>query len=114
MCSIFVTHLHCVYFYTLGPPECTLTVNATAVTDTSITVERKWTNCGDAEPSSISLRLSPATAQDPIVITNQLSDITGLDPNTTYSIMVNFTDACGSISAETVATTLPRTGECNV
>ena len=98
---------------TVGRPECTLTVGATAVTDTSITVEWMWTNCRGAEPSSISLMLFPA-AQDPIVITNQRSDITGLEPNTTYSIIASFTDACGTISAETIETTLPRTGEYNM
>lgn len=113
MCSFVVTRLHCVYYCTVGPPECSVTVDATTVTDTSITVRWMWTNCDGAEPSNISLTLFPP-AQDPIIIANQRGDITGLEPNTTYSIVANFSDACGNILVETVETTLPHTGECSV
>ena len=67
-----------------------------------------------AEPSKISLRLSPATAQDPTVISSVHYDISGLIPNTNYSIMASFSDACGSISAMTVAVTLPSTSESSM
>ena len=69
-----------------------------------------------AEPSNISLRLSPATvtAQDPTVISSVRYDISGLIPNTNYSITASFSDACGSISATTVTPTLPSTSESSM
>ena len=67
-----------------------------------------------AEPSNISLRLSPATAQDPTVISSVRYDVSGLIPNTDYSITASFTDACGSISAMTVTVTLSITSESSM
>ena len=67
-----------------------------------------------AEPSIISLRLSPATAQDPTVISSVRYDISGLIPNTNYSITASFSDDCGSISATTVTVTLPSTSESSM
>lgn len=95
-----------------GPPECRLTVDATAKSDTSITVELMWTNCEGAEPSSVTLRLSPSTAQDPIVINGVAKDINNLMANTRYRIMASFNDACGNISAMAEAITLGTTGTC--
>ena len=112
--SFIVTAFYFVYYCTTGPPECSLTVHATAVTDTSITVMLIWTNCMGAEPSNISLRLSPATAQGPTVISSVRYDVSGLISNTNYSITASFTDACGSISATTVAVTLPSTSESSM
>ena len=67
-----------------------------------------------AEPSNISLRLPPATAQDPTVSSSVHYKVSGLIPNTNYSITASFTDACGSISATTVAATLPSTSESSM
>ena len=78
--------------------------------DTSITVKLMWSNCEDTEPSSLSLRLSPAAAQDPIVVNGLAKVIDGLMANTTYNIIASFTDACGNISAMAEVTTLP--GKC--
>ena len=87
-------------------------MDATARSDTSITVELMWTNCEGAEPSSVFLRLSPTTTKDPIVINGAAKDINDLVANTRYSIMANFTDGCGSILAGVEATTLQTPGMC--
>lgn len=101
-------------FHTLGPPECSITVNASAETDTGINVMWQWTNCLGAEPSRISLEWFPAhnsgNARN-ISYVPASYEITGLEPDTSYSIMAIFTDACGNITVETIAVTRPA-GEC--
>lgn len=100
----------------IGPPECSVTLNATAMTDTTITVSWMWTNCAGAEPTNISLRWSPAHNFFSVKIINSLPssyEITGLEPSTNYSILVAFADVCRSNSAETVAATQTNESECN-
>ena len=89
-------------------------MNTSARTDTSVTVMWTWTNCKGAEPSNIKLTWSPEP--DLYSVRNISSfpasyNIADLVASTNYSIMITFTDVCGSISAETIVSTLPITGE---
>lgn len=67
-----------------------------------------------AEPTKISLEWLPAhnlgSAKDISSVTTNYA-ITGLEPNTSYRITANFTDACGSVLAEIFASTMQSTGE---
>ena len=47
------------FYCTVGPLECSVALQATAMTDTSITVMLMWTNCKGAEPSTLSLSWFP-------------------------------------------------------
>ena len=101
------------YYCSVGLPACSVTVNVTAVTSTSITVRLVWINCAGAEPSSILLMWSSlddfgSTASRDI---NTQTEITGLKPNTNYNITATFSDACGSISDVVVAATLTQLGK---
>ena len=49
----------CTFYCTVGPPECSVALQATVLTDTSITVMLMWTNCEGAEPSAVMLRWLP-------------------------------------------------------
>ena len=104
---------HC----TVGPPECSIALQATAVTDTSITVMLMWTNCEGAEPSTVSLSWFPEQNSCNVRYIGSLPanyEITNLVPSTNYTIMANFTDCCGSASALVVAATLPSKSECKI
>lgn len=95
---------------TVGPPECSLTVNAIAETDSRILVQWMWTNCMGAEPTNISLEWVTAHNSgqaNGISGAHVFYEITGLEPNTSYNITASFHDACGSIVARTVAGTMP-------
>ena len=102
------------YFCTTGPPGCSLAMDATAKSGSCITVKLTWTNCAGTEPSNILLTLSSTATQDSEVINGRTRDFDGLEANTTYQFSASFMDACGSISAVVVATTLPTTGECGI
>ena len=104
-------------YCTVGPPECSIALQATAVTDTSITVMLMWTNCVGVEPSTVSLTWSPEQSMCNVRYIGSLPanyEITNLVPSTNYTIIANFTDICGSASAVVVAPTLPRTSECRL
>ena len=113
ICTQGVQHGTLYYYCSVGPLECSVSVNVTGVTSTSITVRLMWTNCAGAEPSSISLMWSPlddsgSTASRDI---NTQTEITNLNSNTNYNITATFSDACGSVSDVVVAATLPQLGK---
>ena len=117
MCTSSVTDLYFVFYCTVGPPGCFHTLVVTAMTDTSITVSWNWTNCMNDEPSHFMLGLSPTAPQYPMVVSSLPAShvFSGLEPNTTYSIMATINDSCGSIpSNETFGKTPPRIGECRI
>ena len=93
---------------------CSIALQATAVTDTSITVMLMWTNCEGAEPATVSLSWFPEQSMCNVRYIGSLPanyEITNLVPSTTYTITANYIDTCGSVSAVVVAATLPSTGE---
>ena len=105
---------HCTVYCTVGPPECSIALQATAVTDTSITVMLMWTNCEGVESSTVSLSWFPEQNMCNIRYIGTLPanyEITNLVPSTNYTIVANFTDICGSVSAVVVAATLPSPSE---
>ena len=104
----------CTSHCTVGPPECSIALQATAVTDTSITVMLMWTNCEGAEPSTVSLSWFPEQNSIRIGSLPANYEITNLVPSTNYTIMANFTDFCGGASALVVAATLPSKSECKI
>ena len=104
----------CTLYGTVGPLECSAALQATAMTDTSITVMLMWTNCEGAEPSTVSLSWFPEHNSCNVRYIGSLPvnyEITGLVSSTNYSIMASFSDGCGSISAMIVAATLPSTSK---
>ena len=117
MCTSSVTNLYFVFYSTVGPPECLHTLVVTAMTDTSITVSWMWTNCMNLQPPNFVLGLSPTTPQYPMVVSSLPAShvFSGVEPNTTYNIMVIINDNCVSIpSNEMFGTTLPKIGECRM
>ena len=103
----------CTVLY-IGPPECSIALRATTVSETTITVMLMWTNCEGAEPSTVSLSWSPEQSMCNVRYIGSLPanyEITNLVPSTNYTIMVNYMDTCGSVSAVVVAATLPSTSE---
>ena len=109
----------CTSYCTVGPPECSIALQVTTVTGTSITVMLMWTNCEGAEPSTVSLSWSPEQSMCNVRYIGSLPvnyEITNLVPSTNYTIMANYMDTCGSVSAVVVAPTLPslRTSECKL
>lgn len=99
----------------IGPTECSITLDTSAETKTSITVRWMWTNCMGTEPSRVSLRWSPAHSSGSAIDISTAPasyEIRGLKSGTSYTIMAFFTDACGTLSAETNTATLPDVCEC--
>ena len=111
-----VTNTCIVIFCSVGPIECSVTVNFNTATDTSVNVTVIWTNCLGKEPESVSLQWYPTEDPNNVLArdinTQTPAIITGLLSNTSYTIVVNFTDACGSITNMTNAITQPETGKC--
>ena len=104
----------CTVYCTAGPPECSIALQATAVTGTSVTVMLMWTKCEGAEPATVSLSWFPEQNMCNVRYIGSLPanyEITNLVPSTNYTIMANYIDTCGSVSAVVVAATLPSTGE---
>ena len=104
----------CTFYCTVGPLECSVALQATAMTDTSITVMLMWTNCEGAESSTVSLSCFPVHNSCNVRYTSSLPvnyEITDLVSSTNYSIMASFSDGCGSMSAMIVAATLPSTSK---
>ena len=91
-----------------GPPNCTVSLQATSATTDSIYVQWHTENCIGSVPIAygISWYLVGGTLRVPSMPSNltfiNTHEITGLSPNTQYLVILSLVDMCGIGSMTTV------------